>query len=57
VIAVGYAITLPYMLNRFPGRMTIVLQTLFVFTLLLFIVCAWFSWGVKDRTQKAQVQS
>jgi O-antigen/teichoic acid export membrane protein len=47
VLAVGYAFTLPYMLNHYPGRMTIVLQTLGVFTLVLFLVCAWFTWGAK----------
>jgi O-antigen/teichoic acid export membrane protein len=48
VLAVGYAFTLPYVLNHFPGRMTVVLQTLGVFTLLLFLVCAWFTWGAKS---------
>jgi peptidoglycan biosynthesis protein MviN/MurJ (putative lipid II flippase) len=50
VLAVGYGIAQPYMLNHYPGRMTIVLQTLGVFTLLLFLVCAWFTWGRKQGT-------
>ncbi len=54
-IGVGYAFTLPYMLQHYPGRMTVVLQTLGVFTTLLFIVCAWFTWGVKGP--KSEVQS
>jgi O-antigen/teichoic acid export membrane protein len=47
VLALGYAFTLPYMLNRFPGDMTVALKTLGVFNLLLFLVCAVFTWGVK----------
>jgi O-antigen/teichoic acid export membrane protein len=47
-IGVAYAFTLPYILRHYPDRMTVVLQTLFVFTTLLFIVCAWFTWGQKS---------
>jgi zinc transporter ZupT len=54
VLAVGYAFTLPYMLNHYPGRMTVVLQTLGVFTTLLFIVCAWFTWGAKSPQSSDQ---
>lgn len=53
VLAIGYGFTLPYMLNHYPGRMTIVLQTLGAFTLLLFIVCAWFTWGPGAREKTA----
>ena len=45
VLAIGYGFTLPHMMHRYPGRMTVVLQTLGVFTLLLFVICAWFTWG------------
>jgi O-antigen/teichoic acid export membrane protein len=51
LIAVGYGLTLPYMLNRYPGRLEVILQTLAVFNLLLLAVCSWFRWGVKDEVQ------
>jgi hypothetical protein len=47
LLAVAYGITLPVILNHFPGRLEVVLQTLGVFNLLLFGVCAWFTWGIK----------
>jgi len=40
-LAVTYGVALPYMLNRFPGRLEIALQTLGVFNLLLLAICAW----------------
>lgn len=45
VLGVAYAFTLPFMLNRFPGDMTVVLKTLGAFNLLLFVLCAFFTWG------------
>jgi O-antigen/teichoic acid export membrane protein len=51
LLAVAYGFTLPWMLNHFPGRLEVVLQTLGVFNLLLFLVCAWFTWGVKDKVK------
>jgi len=51
VLALGYGFTLPFMLNHFPGRLEVVLQTLGAFNLLLFLICAWFTWGVKDKTE------
>jgi O-antigen/teichoic acid export membrane protein len=45
VLAVAYGFALPMMLNHFPGRLEVVLQTLAVFNLMLFGVCAWFTWG------------
>ncbi len=55
LLAVAYGFTLPAMLNHFPGRLEVVLQTLGVFNLLLFGVCAWFAWGVKEpAAAKAQ---
>ena len=45
LLAAAYGLTLPAMLNHFPGRLEVVLQTLGVFNLLLFLVCAWFTWG------------
>jgi hypothetical protein len=53
LLAVAYGFTLPYMLNHFPGRLEVVLQTLGAFTTLLFLVCAWFTWGVKDKSKTA----
>jgi O-antigen/teichoic acid export membrane protein len=52
VLAIAYGFTLPYVMNRYPGRMTVVLQTLGVFTLLLFLICAWFAWGDKVQSPK-----
>jgi O-antigen/teichoic acid export membrane protein len=51
VLALAYGFTLPAMLNHFPGRLEVVLQTLGVFNLLLFGVCAWFAWGKKSAPQ------
>ena len=53
VLALGYGFTLPFMLNHFPGRLEVVLQTLGAFNLLLFLICAWFTWGVKDNAKRA----
>jgi O-antigen/teichoic acid export membrane protein len=55
IIGVAYAITLLYVLHHYPGKLTAVLQTLGVFTTLLFLVCAWFTWGIKSP--KSVVQS
>jgi len=43
VLAVTYGFTLPFMLNHFPGRLEVALQTLGAFNLLLLAVCAWFA--------------
>ena len=51
LLAVAYGLTLPAMLNHFPGRLEVVLQTLGAFNLLLFDVCAWFTWGMKAKTK------
>lgn len=48
-LALAYGFALPAMLNHFPGRLEIVLQTLGAFNLLLFAVCAIFTWGVKGK--------
>jgi O-antigen/teichoic acid export membrane protein len=45
LLAVAYCIVLPQMLRHFPGHIELVLQTLAVFNLLLFGLCAWFIWG------------
>ena len=47
VLAAGYGFTLPWMLNHYPGRLEVALQTLGAFNLLLFAVCAVFTWGMK----------
>jgi O-antigen/teichoic acid export membrane protein len=49
LLAVAYGFTLPFMLSHFPGRLTVVLQTLAVFNFLLFLVCAWFAWTKKSK--------
>jgi O-antigen/teichoic acid export membrane protein len=54
LLAVAYGFTLPAMLNHFPGKIEVVLQTLAGFNLLLFLICAWFTWGVKDRRPKPE---
>lgn len=51
ILALAYGFTLPVILNHFPGRLEVVLQTLGAFNLLLFAVCAWFTWGVKRETK------
>ncbi len=56
-LAIGYGFTQPYMINHYPGRMTIILQTLGAFTLALFLICAWFSWGKKSQSPVPNVQS
>ena len=48
-LALAYGFTLPAMLNRFPGRLEVVLQTLGAFNLLLFAICAWFTLVVKAK--------
>jgi O-antigen/teichoic acid export membrane protein len=48
LLAVAYGFTLPFMLNHFPGRQEVLLQTLGGFNLLLFGLCAWFVWGNKS---------
>jgi O-antigen/teichoic acid export membrane protein len=53
LLAVAYGFTLPWMLNHFPGRLEVVLQTLGAFNLLLFLVCAWFTWGMKEKAKMA----
>jgi hypothetical protein len=47
-VALAYAFSLPAILNRFPGRPEVLLQTLGGFNLLLLAVCAWFKWGIKQ---------
>jgi len=54
LIAIGYGFTQPYMIAHYPGRMTVVLQTLSAFTLLLFLICAWFTWGPPARAGKIE---
>lgn len=50
LIAVCYGLAMPYMLSHFPGRMEVPLQTVGVFNLLLFGVCAMFTWGKFGKT-------
>ncbi len=51
-LAIVYGFTAPWMLNHFPGHIEIVLQTLGGFNLLLFLICAWFTWGGKTAQVK-----
>ncbi len=46
LLAVAYGFTLPWMLHNHP-RIEVPLQTLGAFNLLLFAICAWFTWGKK----------
>jgi O-antigen/teichoic acid export membrane protein len=57
ILALAYGISLPIILNHFPGRLQVVLQTLAVFNLLLFGVCAWFTWGMKNQPEKPKALS
>jgi O-antigen/teichoic acid export membrane protein len=43
-VAIGYMIAL----TQFHGSLVTVLKVLGVFNTLLFLVCAWFTWGVKE---------
>ena len=52
LLALVYGFTLPVMLNHFPGRMEVALQTLGAFNLLLVAICAWFTWGANDKPAK-----
>ena len=54
LLAVAYCIILPQMLSHFPGHIELVLQILGVFNLLLFGVCALFTWGIKSQAGSAQ---
>ena len=54
LLAIGYGFTLPWMLNHYPGRLEVVLQTLGAFNLLLFLICAWFTWGNKSQAQSPE---
>jgi O-antigen/teichoic acid export membrane protein len=54
LLALAYSVVLPLMLDHFPGRLQVPLQTLAVFNTLLFGICAWFTWGPgKKKTQTA----
>ena len=54
VLAVAYGITLPVVLNHFPGKLVVVLQTLGAFNLLLFCICACFTWSGKGRASTVE---
>lgn len=56
LLAVAYGFALPAILNHFPGRLEVVLQTLGAFNLLLFLICAVFTWVVKPRVKLAEVK-
>ena len=45
LVAVGDGLAMPFMLSHFPGRLEVPLQTVGVFNLLLFGICAVFHWG------------
>jgi len=52
LLAAAYGFALPQIMNHFPGRLEVVLQTLGAFNLLLFGICAWFTWGCKPAAAK-----
>jgi O-antigen/teichoic acid export membrane protein len=45
VLVIAFGFTMPFMLTHFPGRLEVPLQTVGVFNLLLFGICALFTWG------------
>jgi hypothetical protein len=53
-LAIADAFVMPYMLSHFPGRLEVPLQTIGVFNLLLFGVCAVFTWGKFGQKPPAQ---
>ena len=56
-LAMAYGIVLPVLLHHFPGRLEVPLQTLAVFNLLLFLVCAVFTWVVKPKAGTKHIPS
>ena len=44
-LAVAYGFALPYILNHYPKRLEVILQTLTVCNLLMFLACAWAAFG------------
>ena len=54
VLAVAYGFTLPFMLNHFPGRLEVALQTLGAFNLLLLAICAWFTFRGRSAAVQAE---
>jgi len=50
LLALGYGFALPWVLGHYH-RLEVVLQTLGVFNLLLFGVCALFAWGIKKSPE------
>jgi hypothetical protein len=56
-LAVAYGFGLPLVLRHFPGRLEIAPQMLCLCNLLLFGVCAWFTWGsqaVQETPEKGR---
>lgn len=56
LLAIGYGLTLPYVLNHFPKKLETVLQILGLFNLLLLAVCAWATYG-KGKTPARRVST
>jgi O-antigen/teichoic acid export membrane protein len=54
LLAVVYCISLPQMLAHFPGHIELALQILGFFNLLLFGLCALFTWGLKSQQGAAK---
>ena len=55
LIAIAYGFAMPYMLSHYPGRLEVPLQTVGVFNLLLFGVCALFTWGKFGKNKSAEI--
>lgn len=55
LVAVAYGLAMPFTLSHFPGRLEVPLQTVGVFNLLLFGVCAWFTWGKLGKKELGRV--
>lgn len=56
VLAAGYGFALPWMLGHYH-RLEVALQTLGAFNLLLFVACAIFTWGVKEKSKTKNAQA
>jgi O-antigen/teichoic acid export membrane protein len=50
LLAVTYGFTLPYVLNHYPGRLEVVLQTLTAYNVLMLVGCGLFAWRDKKAT-------
>ena len=57
VLAIVYAFTVPRVVQHFPGRLEVILQTLMVFNTLLLAICAGFAWRYKNSKSPVPIQA